>query len=55
MALAKAYPPETLAARGFALYERFRPEIPAGQRGWGATGVLDLAVVTKMAAEARKR
>lgn len=53
--LAKAYPPETLAERGFALYERFRPEIPAGQRGWGAKGVLDLAVVAEMAAEARER
>jgi hypothetical protein len=27
------------------LYERFRPEIPPGQRGWGARGELDLHVI----------
>lgn len=27
---------------GFRLYERFRPEVPADVRGWGAKGELDL-------------
>ena len=26
----------------FRLYERFRPEVPAGAAGWGKKGVLDL-------------
>jgi hypothetical protein len=52
-ALARAYEPETLAERGFALYEEFRPEIPAGQRGWGAKGVLDLARVATLARSGR--
>ena len=34
--LAKAYPPERLAAQAYALYEQFRPAIPEGKRGWGA-------------------
>src|SRR5690242_10940122 len=34
--------PEELNRRGFALYEAFRPAIPAGARGWGAAGELDL-------------
>jgi len=31
-----------LARSAYALYEEFRPEVPAGVRGWGAAGVLDL-------------
>ena len=54
-ALARAYDPEALAERGFALYERFRPEIPGGQRGWGAKGMLDLGAVAEMARESRAR
>jgi hypothetical protein len=40
--LAKSYPPQELERRAYALYERFRPVIPDGTRGWGATGDLDL-------------
>jgi hypothetical protein len=40
--LAESYPPEELERRDFALYERFRPDIPAGTTGWGAAGLLDL-------------
>jgi hypothetical protein len=43
--LAAAYPPATLAAIAFSLYEKFRPEIPRGKKGWGARGVLDLGTV----------
>ena len=39
--LSAALSPEELNRRGFALYEAFRPDIPAGARGWGATGELD--------------
>jgi hypothetical protein len=41
-ALAGSFKPAELAAVGFSLYERFRPNIPAGVRGWGAKGELDL-------------
>jgi hypothetical protein len=27
---------------GFRLYERFRPEVPEGVKGWGAKGELHL-------------
>ena len=43
--LAAAFEPEELHRRGFQLYERFRPGVPAGERGWGALGVLDLATI----------
>jgi uncharacterized protein (DUF2252 family) len=36
---------EDLNRRGFRLYERFRPDVPAGESGWGAKGELDLAKV----------
>lgn len=40
--LAKTYKPQELAQEAFGLYERFRPEIPAGKQGWGAKGDLHL-------------
>jgi hypothetical protein len=42
-ALARRLSREDLAHRAYGLYEAFRPEVPAGTRGWGAMGVLDLA------------
>jgi hypothetical protein len=48
-ALAAAYPPRELETIAFSLYEKFRPALPAGVRGWGAAGVLDLALIKKMA------
>jgi hypothetical protein len=44
--LANAYQPKGLAERSFGLYEQFRPQIPGGVRGWGATGNLDLDLIT---------
>lgn len=40
--LADSLLPDELNRTGFRLYERFRPEVPAGAKGWGAKGVLDL-------------
>lgn len=40
--LARSLPPDELNRTGFRLYERFRPEVPAGAKGWGAKGILDL-------------
>ncbi len=52
-ALAHAYPPEELADKAYALYEQFRPEVPEGQKGWGAAGMLDLERIRQMARRAR--
>ncbi len=40
--LSKSYPAEELADRAYSLYEKFRPDIPEGKKGWGAQGILDL-------------
>ena len=47
--LAKSLPPSQLAEKAYALYEKFRPEIPPGKKGWGASGKLDLDHIRKMA------
>jgi hypothetical protein len=44
-ALAASQDPGELQGRGFRLYERFRPEVPASKSGWGAKGELDLTKV----------
>ena len=38
-------------ARLSAFIERFRPDIPAGKKGWGARGELDLGLVGRLAKE----
>ena len=48
-ALAAAFEPEELKDFAWDLYEKFRPEIPPGRRGWGAKGVLDLDRVRALA------
>ncbi len=48
--LAKAFKPNELAEKAYALYERFRPAIPAGVQGWGAKGELDLGLIKSLAA-----
>ena len=47
--LAHAYRPRELAAEAFSLYERLRPVVPEGVRGWGAKGVLDLWQIIRLA------
>ncbi len=47
--LARSFEPEELALKAFSLYERFRPEIPSGVRGWGAKGDLDLDRIRELA------
>ena len=53
--LAAAFPKAELAANAYALYEKFRPQIPAGTRGWGAKGVLDLGALVKLASRKASR
>jgi hypothetical protein len=45
--------PEKLNRRGFALYEAFRPDVPAGAQGWGAAGMLDPNRVVALATKTR--
>jgi hypothetical protein len=53
MKLAKAHTPKELADRAFSLYERFRPAIPEGVKGWGAQGNLDLGVIDSLVKRSR--
>jgi len=47
--LAKAYTPKQLENKAYDLYEKFRPEIPEGKKGWGAKGELDLDYIRSLA------
>ena len=47
--LARSMPPGALAVQAFKLYEQFRPEVPAGVRGWGAEGRLDTRRILALA------
>ena len=47
--LAKAYTPKQLEKQAYGLYEKFRPEIPEGKKGWGAQGELDLDYIRSLA------
>jgi len=47
--LAATFEPNELAERSFALYERFRPQIAAGRRGWGQKGELNLDQLRSLA------
>lgn len=47
--LAKAYTPKQLESKAYDLYEKFRPEIPEGKKGWGAKGDLDLDYIVSLA------
>lgn len=47
--LARAFTPRQLETQAFALYEKFRPAVPEGMKGWGAKGELDLDFVLSLA------
>jgi hypothetical protein len=46
--LAKSFKPSELAHDCYRLYERFRPSIPEGVKGWGAKGDLDLRLIERL-------
>jgi len=50
-ALAGAFGADEIADTAYSLYERFRPQIPAGRSGWGRKGVLDLELIRSLADE----
>ena len=43
--LASRYDPAELNRIGFRLYEKFRPDVPYGNEGWGKRAVLDVEVI----------
>ena len=47
--LAQSLEPDKLAERSYPLYEKFRPDIPPGQRGWGTKGGLNLDLIRSLA------
>jgi len=47
--LARAYEPDKLAIQAYSLYEKFRPSVPEGEKGWGAKGQLDLNYIRSLA------
>jgi len=47
--LARSMPLHELAKHADAFYEEFRPAVPAGVRGWGAAGELDLDRILALA------
>ena len=47
--LARSREPDALAEEGFRLYEAFRPSVPAGESGWGATGTLSFKKIEQLA------
>jgi hypothetical protein len=47
--LAASLPPEELNRVGFRLYERFRPDVPEGAKGWGAKGELRVEQIVGVA------
>jgi plasmid stability protein len=46
--LARAFTPKQLESKAYSLYEKFRPEIPEGKKGWGARGELDLEYIRSL-------
>lgn len=49
--LAKAHMPKQIAEAAYGLYEKFRPQVARGKRGWGQKGTLDLEAIRKMASK----
>jgi len=48
VALARSMSPARLAGCAYQLYEEFRPEVPAGVKGWGAAGTLSIAKIRSL-------
>jgi hypothetical protein len=47
--LAAAREVDMLADEAYSLYERFRPQVASGERGWGQKGALDLERIRSLA------
>jgi hypothetical protein len=53
--LAAAFEPGELEKMAYELYEKFRPEIPGGKKGWGAKGELNLEYIRSLREETAVR
>ena len=53
--LARSMSAPEIAAQADALYEKFRPRVPAGEAGWGAEGKLDLDRIERLGAARTRR
>lgn len=51
--VAESREPEALADEAFRLYDAFRPEVPAAERGWGATRTPSLKNIAQLARQRR--
>lgn len=40
---------DDLDKKAFGMYEKFRPSVPAGEKGWGRKGQLSLAQIKSVA------
>ena len=49
--LARTLPPKELSASAYSLYGKFVPKVPAGTKGWGAKGELDLDLIRSLASK----
>jgi hypothetical protein len=47
--LASSYSRAELADAAYSLYEKFRPRVPEGTKGWGVPGTLDLELIRSLA------
>ena len=47
--LARSFAPRELRAAAYGLYEKFRPTVASGRRGWGQKGELDLELIRSLA------
>jgi hypothetical protein len=52
--LARAIPSDKIGNEAYHLYEKFRPQVQDGPKGWGAKGVLDLNLIQHLAQEYTK-
>ena len=52
--LADSLTPAELASGAMDVYAEFRPAIPAGKKGWGAAGVLDMEQIRALAMKRRR-
>lgn len=53
IALAASIPVSDINQRAFGLYTRFRPEVPEGVEGWGASSALSLEAIRHAADQQR--
>ena len=48
--LAASFDEDEIEDVAYGLYEKFRPQIASGKRGWGQKGALDLDLIRSLAA-----